>query len=73
MKLTEDILLCDGSVDRIIKFQSNTNYILSQVRRLHVSGYIIISPSGLVYKTMIYHYISLLSVLYKRPDDGLVN
>ena len=63
VKLMEDIPLCYGSIERIIKFQSNTNYILNQVRRLHISGYITISLSGLVYKTMIYHCISLLSVL----------
>lgn len=73
VKLMEDIPLCYGSIERIIKFQTNTNYILIRIRRLHVFGYIIISPSGLLYKTIIYHCISLLSVLYNRPFDGLVN
>jgi len=73
VKLMEDITLCYGSIERIITFQSNTNYILNQIRRLHVLGYITNSPPGLVYKTMMYHCISLLFVLYKRPVDGSVN
>jgi len=36
VKLMEDIPLCDGSIEGIIKFLSNTNYILNQIRRLHV-------------------------------------
>jgi hypothetical protein len=70
VKLMEDIRLCYGSVERIIQFQSNKNYILNQI---HVSDYINVSPSGLVYKTMIYNCISLLSALYNRLFNGLIN
>jgi len=73
VKLMEDIPLCDGSIERIITFQSNTNYILNHIHRLHVLGYINISPPGLLYKTMIHNCLSLLSVFYKRPFDGSVN
>ena len=73
VKLMEDIPLCYGSIERIITFQSNTNYILNHIHRLHVLGYINISPPVLLYKTMTHNCLSLLSVFYKRPFDGSVN
>jgi len=74
VKLMEDIPLCYGSIERIIAFQSNTNYILNQIRRLHVLGYVNNSPSGLVYKIMIDHCISCcLSCITGLLMDHFIN